>query len=82
MSGAVNAMEGGNLGITLAEKFKLMKSGYRQVEIVTRLVSRDYRDRFAAEVAQRNGDNFSIAIRDQGLAFDWKGHLASEECSS
>ena len=47
-----------------------------------RLVSRDYRDRFAAVLAQRNGDNFSIAIRVQGSAFDWEGYLASEECSS
>ena len=65
MSGAVNAIEPGDLGITLAEKSKLMKSGYRQVELETRLVFRDYRDKFAAVVAQRNGDNFSspLAIR-------------------
>lgn len=47
-----------------------------------RLVSREYRDRFAAELVQRNGDNFSITIRVQGSAFDWEEYLAAEECSS
>lgn len=31
-----------------------------------RLISQDYRDRFAAVLDQRNGDNFSITIRVQG----------------
>lgn len=73
MSSAVNAMQHRNLGITLAEKTVLMKSRYRYGEIETRLVSYDYRDRFAAALAQRNGDNFYIAIRDQGSAFDCEG---------
>ena len=47
-----------------------------------RLISQDYRDRFAAVLDQRNGDNFSITIRVQGSAFDWEEYLASEECSS
>ena len=64
MSGAVNAMGFGNLGITLAKKLELMRSGHRQEKIEMRLVSHDYRDKFAAVLAQRNGDKFSIAIRD------------------
>lgn len=64
MSGAVNDMECGNLGITLAKKFELMKSGHRQEEIEMRPVSQDCRDKFAAVLAQRNGDKLSIAIRD------------------
>ena len=64
MSGAVNAMGCGNLGIMLAKKFELMKSGFQQEKIEMRLVSHDYRDKFAAVLAQRNGDKFSIAIRD------------------
>ena len=47
-----------------------------------RLGSQDYRDMFAAVLAQRNGNNFSITIRVQGSAFDWEEYPASEECSS
>ena len=48
MSGDVKAMGFGNLGITLAKKLELMRSGHRQEKIEMRLVSHDYRDKFAA----------------------------------
>lgn len=74
----VNAVEHGNLEIDFDHKSALLASGEWQNEIEKRLASTEFGNRFAAIELRRDGDNFTIAITDQGPGFNWDTYLDAE----
>jgi len=75
----VNAVEHGNLGITFDEKSELLQSGRWQEEIERRLISPQYRDKYATVSIRRDDTCFTVIIQDQGDGFDWGGYLESRD---
>ena len=71
----VNAVEHGNLGITYAEKTRLMVDGTWQDEIERRLTLPEYAERRVEVVYAREGNEFRFTIRDQGQGFNWQKYL-------
>jgi len=71
----LNAVEHGNLGITYAEKSKLVKSGEWSEEIKRRLNSNEYRGKFASLTFEATPEAIVVHIKDQGEGFDWREYL-------
>lgn len=71
----INAVEHGNLGITYAEKTKLILSGSWQEEIERRLKLPENIEKFAYLAFEIVDNTIRIHIKDQGKGFDWQQYL-------
>lgn len=71
----INAVEHGNLGITYAEKSKLLASNTWMEEIERRLDIPELGVRRAEIEFVRKGDHLRFTIRDEGAGFDWRNYL-------
>lgn len=71
----VNAVEHGNLGISYAEKGRLVLEGTWHDEVLRRLNLPQYRDREVEVEFLREPDRLQFTIRDRGPGFDWRGYL-------
>lgn len=71
----VNAVEHGNLGISYAEKGKLLMEGVWQEEVQRRLTLPEYQDRLVEINFQRLPETLNFTIQDQGDGFDWQAYL-------
>ncbi len=71
----VNAVEHGNLGISYAEKTRLLVDGNWQEEIERRLALPEYAERRVEVVFAREDGVIRFTIRDQGAGFDWQKYL-------
>jgi len=67
-----NAVEHGNLGITYEEKSRLNIDGKWESEVESRLVSPVYKDKFATVEFNRDDNEITLIISDQGKGFDWQ----------
>ncbi|MBL8021740.1 MAG: response regulator [Leptospirales bacterium] len=66
----VNAVEHGNLGITHAEKSRLLNDGSLPGEILRRLTDPAYSSRVATVEVSTDDKGLTFVIRDQGAGFD------------
>ncbi|QZA82045.1 ATP-binding protein [Deefgea piscis] len=71
----VNAIEHGNLGISYADKSRLLQAGRWQDEVESRLASPEYAQRKVAVKYSANEDEIQIYIMDEGQGFDWQPFL-------
>lgn len=71
----INAVEHGNLGISYADKSRLLESGRWAEEVADRLRSPDYAARMVAVTLERIDGASRVTIADQGPGFDWRSYL-------
>ncbi|MBL4837940.1 MAG: response regulator [Kordiimonadaceae bacterium] len=71
----VNAVEHGNLGLSYADKSKLLEGGGWAEEIESRLESAPYNDRHVEVVLTRNKTELRLEVIDQGEGFNWQNFL-------
>lgn len=71
----VNAVEHGNLGISYAEKTRLILDNQWSDEIGRRLMQTEYHDRVVTVYLAKDAKNITLTIRDQGEGFDWRKYL-------
>ncbi len=71
----INAVEHGNLGISYAEKTKLIFDHEWDREVTRRLALPGYRDRVGYLSFEATHDAITVTIKDQGQGFDWKNYL-------
>lgn len=71
----VNAVEHGNLGISYAEKSKLIRENRWQDEISRRLSSDEYRSKTAKVIFDATGDEVILNVIDEGAGFDWQNYM-------
>ncbi|MBF0530659.1 MAG: ATP-binding protein, partial [Deltaproteobacteria bacterium] len=71
----INAVEHGNLGITYAEKTKLVIEGTWITEVKRRLSMDCYRQRSAVVEFERHPTELVLTIRDEGFGFDYQCYL-------
>jgi len=74
----INAVEHGNLGITYAEKGRLLAEGRWAEEVENRLQSPLHAGQKVEVVIVRSADTLTVTIRDQGEGFDWHRYLQFE----
>jgi CheY-like chemotaxis protein len=75
----LNAIEHGNLGITYAEKGKLLDENAWEKEVERRLALPENANRNAEVRMKRVGGNLQIEIEDQGSGFDFQRYLKIDE---
>ena len=71
----LNAVEHGNLGITYAEKSKLVLAGTWATEVHRRLRLPENEQKFASLAIEIRGSELAVTIRDQGRGFQWSDYL-------
>ncbi len=71
----INAVEHGNLGITYAEKSRLVRDGVWKEEVERRLDAPQYRNRIGSLIFDAAKDAIVIHIKDEGAGFDWSKYL-------
>jgi len=71
----INAVEHGNLGITYAEKTKLLISGCWGQEVQRRLGAPEYAEKTARLTFNAGKDAITVHIKDEGKGFDWNQYL-------
>jgi len=71
----INAVEHGNLGISYADKTKLLIADSWDEEIESRLQSPPYADLRVNVHVDRNAEKLTVTITDQGQGFDWSKYL-------
>ena len=71
----INAVEHGNLGITFAEKTKLVLEGRIFEEIERRLALPENREKWALLSFETAGNQLRVRIKDQGPGFDWRPYM-------
>lgn len=71
----VNAVEHGNLGVSYAEKTRLVIDNQWSDEIERRLAKPEYRDRAVTVSLVKDAENITLTIRDQGEGFEWRKYL-------
>ncbi len=71
----INAIEHGNLGITYAEKTKLILSGGWMQEVERRLEASEHREKAARLTFRATKDAIEVNIKDQGKGFDWNKYV-------
>ncbi len=71
----INSVEHGNLGITYAEKTKLIKDGTWVDEINKRLKQEQYKEKFTTIKFTQDKTSIKLVIIDQGIGFDYKQYL-------
>nr|WP_240905662.1 response regulator [Thiorhodococcus mannitoliphagus] len=71
----LNAIEHGNLGISYADKGRLIEDGVWQEEVERRLADPGQADRYATVELERGAQQLSFTISDQGTGFEWQKYL-------
>jgi CheY-like chemotaxis protein len=71
----INAVEHGNLGISYAEKTKLLIADKWDDEIESRLQSLPYAELRVKVIVEKNAEKLTVTITDQGHGFDWNKYL-------
>ncbi len=71
----INAIEHGNLGITIAEKARLIAEKRWTAEIESRLALSENRSKFATVDFQCADGRINFTIRDEGKGFDWRRYM-------
>ncbi len=71
----INAIEHGNLGITYAEKTKLVMSGCWRQEVERRLEAPEYAEKAAYLTFNAGKEAITVHIEDEGKGFDWNQYL-------
>ncbi|MGO9985603.1 MAG: response regulator [Rhodomicrobium sp.] len=71
----INAIEHGNLGITYAEKTKLLLSGCWLQEVERRLASPEHREKAAHLTFKASKHEVAVQIEDEGKGFDWNKYI-------
>ncbi len=71
----INAVEHGNLGITYAEKTKLVMSGLWLEEVERRLEAPEYAEKAGCLTFNAGKDAITVHIEDEGKGFDWNQYL-------
>jgi DNA-binding response OmpR family regulator len=74
----INAVEHGNLGITYAEKSQLLAESRWTEEVELRQSSPQHIDQVVEVLLDKNEDQISVTITDQGNGFDWQRYLQFE----
>ena len=70
-----NAIEHGNLGISYAEKKRLLLEGRWEDEVSRRLEQPENKGKYGLLEVHPKSDRLLIRIQDQGKGFDWEGYL-------
>lgn len=70
-----NAIEHGNLGISYAEKGRLMEQGVWYQEIERRLDLPENASKDVTVLVQRHPDRLTVLIQDQGPGFDFMNYM-------
>ncbi|MEO8039519.1 MAG: response regulator [Betaproteobacteria bacterium] len=68
----INAVEHGNLGITLAGKTHLLKADRWEEEIAERLAAPENKDKWVRVHYVLHGNTATVHIADDGEGFDWR----------
>ncbi len=71
----LNAVEHGNLGITYAEKTRLVTAGQWVAEVEKRLALEEFAQREAQVKIGVEKDKVEIEIVDAGEGFDWQSYM-------
>lgn len=71
----VNGIEHGNLGISYAEKGRLLREGLWQSEIERRLALPEHRHKHVTVTFKRLEHMAMIKVEDQGAGFNWQPYL-------
>jgi len=71
----INAVEHGNLEISYAEKSRLLAEQKWEHEVECRLNQTKYADRIVSVQFERDENEISIVIKDQGEGFEWQQYL-------
>lgn len=71
----INAVEHGNLGITYAEKGRLLSEDRWAEEVESRLNSPQYAQHKVEVLLDKEPDSLIVTITDQGKGFDWQKYL-------
>ncbi len=71
----LNAVEHGNLGISYAEKSRLLEENAWEQAVEDRLADPVFGNRNASVSVARNGSAVTFVICDQGDGFDWANYL-------
>jgi len=75
----LNAVEHGNLGLTYADKSKLLASGEWFNEIDKRLAEEAYNDRQVIVKFERCAEKITVDIIDEGAGFEWEQFMELDE---
>lgn len=71
----INAVEHGNLQITIEGKADLLLSGKWHEEVSKRLSLEENKSKYATMNLLTNGDELEVRIKDMGKGFDWNDFL-------
>jgi CheY-like chemotaxis protein len=71
----INAVEHGNLGISYAEKTKLVLRGVWVQEVERRLEAPENKRKLGHLAFKATKEEITITIKDQGAGFDWHNYL-------
>lgn len=71
----VNAVEHGNLGISYAEKGRLLAEERWADEVELRLQSSEHSAQKVEVVLEKGQDMLTVTITDQGQGFDWRKYM-------
>lgn len=71
----INAVEHGNLGISYAEKSRLLSEGRWLDEVEARLKHPDYSCHLVNVTLEKTDAAFRVTIADQGKGFDWTTYV-------
>lgn len=71
----INAVEHGNLGISYAEKTQLVLDGLWVNEVERRLAHPELGKRHVSVTTDREPNQLTITIKDEGSGFDWESYL-------
>ena len=71
----INAVEHGNLGISYADKSRLLGEGRWTEEVEARLRDPEYAARQVRVILEKSDGTSRVTIIDQGPGFDWAGYL-------
>lgn len=71
----INAVEHGNLGISYAEKSRMLLEGRWGEEIESRMRDSRYIGRFATLGLERRAGQIEFTVTDMGEGFDWQAYL-------
>jgi CheY-like chemotaxis protein len=71
----INAVEHGNLGITFAEKTKLVLEGRIFEEIERRLALPENQEKWGRLTFETSVGQLCVRIKDEGEGFDWRPYL-------
>ncbi|PPD34716.1 MAG: response regulator receiver protein [Methylomonas sp.] len=71
----INAVEHGNLGVTYADKTRLMLDNSWLQEVERRLALPELQQKFVEIQFERQHDKIVFTIKDHGQGFDWRKYL-------